>query len=467
VSDFTEDGIGDIASAHYTSNNFSIGVCNGAGGFANPTTGSTGTNPYHVSAADFNGDGFEDLLFSNSGSNTITKRSGTGTASFAVASTVITGSSPQNTAVGDFNGDGVFDIASAFNVGNFIGLSLGIKNPFSVKGNGNIIQDESTIPSTTNNTNFGQIIQGSQVTLTFTISNSIATPVNITSVIIDGINQTDFTVTGISFPYNLAAGTTKSFNVIYTASSIGLSTARVKIINDYCMTANYTFAIEGTGICPIEICFNNIDDDCDGQVDENCLITLELKTFIEGYYISNELMHAAVDPINYPDLCDTIIVKLNNESFPFNTQFVDTALLDIFGFANVEFSGSAFGGSYYISIHHRNSIETWSSNPVYFNSSLINFSFADSIYAAYGSNMNQFPDGKCGIWSGDITDSFRISGSKDGLINNNDLLNMEPAVINAIEGYTIEDLTGDRLVEGHDYSIIQNNIFYGISVMRP
>jgi hypothetical protein len=34
-------------------------------------------------------------------------------------------------------------------------------------------------------------------------------------------------------------------------------------------------------------------------------------------------------------------------------------------------------------------------------------------------------------------------------------------------GYIPEDITGDGVVEGSDYSMMENNVYYIISVMRP
>jgi hypothetical protein len=44
---------------------------------------------------------------------------------------------------------------------------------------------------------------------------------------------------------------------------------------------------------------------------------------------------------------------------------------------------------------------------------------------------------------------------------------MENAVYSILTGYVFEDITGDGVVEGLDYSIMENNVYYVITVMRP
>ena len=104
-------------------------------------------------------------------------------------------------------------------------------------------------------------------------------------------------------------------------------------------------------------------------------VTLNLKVFIQGFYLSNGIMIAVVDPINNPIQCDTIIVELHNASSPYGLVHSIKSTIDINGNGQFIFPGNVLTHSYYIVVRHRNSIETWSKTPVLFNGSVVNFDF--------------------------------------------------------------------------------------------
>ena len=198
-----------------------------------------------------------------------------------------------------------------------------------------------------------------------------------------------------------------------------------------------------------EICGNGIDDNCNGFTDENCSVTLQLKVFINGFYTGSGIMSATVDPINLPDICDTLIVELRNNSFPFSVNYTDTSILDINGNASFIFPQSQ-GYSYFLAVHHRNTLETWSSFPVLFNSQTINYSFADAIDKAYGNNLKDLGDGNFALFSGDV--------DQNGEINANDFLLIENQLELFGTGYLKEDISGDGVVESLDFCLFENNL---------
>ncbi|HEY0770738.1 MAG TPA: VCBS repeat-containing protein, partial [Sphingobacteriaceae bacterium] len=112
TSDFNGDGKLDIAVANQSSNNISILLGNGTGGFTASTTGGIGSGPGSVAVGDFNSDGKVDLVTANVGGS-FSLLFGNGTGSYPSASTFSMGSGPRSIAVGDFNGDGKDDIATA------------------------------------------------------------------------------------------------------------------------------------------------------------------------------------------------------------------------------------------------------------------------------------------------------------------------------------------------------------------
>ena len=124
-----------------------------------------------------------------------------------------------------------------------------------------------------------------------------------------------------------------------------------------------------------EICGNGIDDNCNGQIDEGCSVTLNIKIFIEGFYLNNGTMIAVADPTNYPNLCDTIFVELHNVFSPYGLVHSVKNTIDINGNGQFIFPADVLTHSYFIVIRHRNSIETWSKTPVLFNVAVVNFDF--------------------------------------------------------------------------------------------
>ena len=106
---------------------------------------------------------------------------------------------------------------------------------------------------------------------------------------------------------------------------------------------------------------------------------LNLKAFIEGFYLGGGQMQATLYnnyPLNFSnDACDSVMIMLHDSTYPYNFVASSAGLLHIDGSAVIKFPKSLINGVYYISLHHRNGIETWSKNAVSFNSTMINFDF--------------------------------------------------------------------------------------------
>ena len=130
VGDFNNDGHLDIAVANNGSNNLTILLGTGTGGFniiAGVPAPTTGTSPVSIAVGDFNGDGSQDLAVANSGSANITILLGNGTGLFAAAagSPFAAGTQPSSIVVADFNGDGHQDVATANNGSDDVTVLLG------------------------------------------------------------------------------------------------------------------------------------------------------------------------------------------------------------------------------------------------------------------------------------------------------------------------------------------------------
>jgi Bacterial Ig-like domain (group 3)/FG-GAP-like repeat len=144
VGDFNGDGIEDLATANVVSDNITVLLGNGSGGF---TAAAPGPSPggVFVAVGDFNGDGIQDLITINKPYSRVNVLLGNGSGAFtpATGSAFAAGGDPVSVVVGDFNRDGNQDLAIANLQGNvsvFLGNGSGgftaaPGSPFTVIGN--------------------------------------------------------------------------------------------------------------------------------------------------------------------------------------------------------------------------------------------------------------------------------------------------------------------------------------------
>ncbi len=87
VGDFNGDGKLDLATANSDSANVTVLLGNGSGGFAAAAGGplAVGFQPQSVAVGDFNGDGIQDLVTANAITNNVTLLLGNGSGGFAAA----------------------------------------------------------------------------------------------------------------------------------------------------------------------------------------------------------------------------------------------------------------------------------------------------------------------------------------------------------------------------------------------
>lgn len=184
-------------------------------------------------------------------------------------------------------------------------------------------------------------------------------------------------------------------------------------------------------------------------------VFLNLHVYIQGYYLGSGLLNTPVGA----GICDTLIVDLHNSTAPYAKLISDTSTINSSGNGVFVFPGIYVGGSYFLGIRHRNSIETWTASPVVFSSSSPTYDFTTSINQAFGANEVLLPDGNAALYSGDIT--------QDGLIGTNDISTLENFSQQFLSGYLQQDLTGDQLVESGDFSLLENNSQLFIVLSRP
>jgi len=180
---------------------------------------------------------------------------------------------------------------------------------------------------------------------------------------------------------------------------------------------------------------------------------INLTAIFEGFYDASS---------NQMSISDTATVTLRNSSSPYAVVDFTKSVIN-----NVSFTGSfnmmnAATGNYYVVVTHRNTIETWSTNPVgYTSGGTINYSLITSSAQAYGNNLKNVDASpvRYANYSGDI--------NQDATVDVTDIVNIFNDGNNFISGYVNTDLTGDNFVDVTDLVIAYNNSNNFVSVIRP
>ncbi len=187
---------------------------------------------------------------------------------------------------------------------------------------------------------------------------------------------------------------------------------------------------------------------------------LYIKAFIEGLYLGSSTMTAApynADNITPDTIADTITIELHSPVSPNNLVYSERTLLSIHGMAHITVPCGL--DTAYVVVRHRNSIETWSANPIVMNHPSTFYDFSIAASQAYADNEVSDGYGVYLIYTGDI--------NQDGEIGFNDYPPLDyDSSIGAV-GYLTPDLNGDASVDYLEYNIIDRNSSNGVIAMRP
>ena len=178
-------------------------------------------------------------------------------------------------------------------------------------------------------------------------------------------------------------------------------------------------------------------------------ISVNLSLFIQGFYDETSLLQKQ----------DTLTVYLRSASAPYNVVDSCKTLMIAKGKLTLKFF-NAPSGNYYITIKHRNSIETWSKAG---GESLIRgnysaYDFTNSENKAYGNNLILKGTKYC-LYSGDV--------NQDAAIDLTDVIIIYNSAIIFLTGYVNADINGDHIVDLQDAIITYNNAVNFIHLKRP
>lgn len=160
---------------------------------------------------------------------------------------------------------------------------------------------------------------------------------------------------------------------------------------------------------------------------------------------------------------DTMRFYMRHTSAPYDIIDSAQVYLNNDGTSLTSFSNLSDGILYYIHLHHRNSIETWSSDAVSFDplTYQASYDFTDSDTKAFGNNMRLVDNSpvRYAIFSGDV--------DKNGSVEAFDLSSIDNDAAEFLTGYVQTDITGDDIVEASDLSIADNNAAEFVTAIIP
>jgi len=187
---------------------------------------------------------------------------------------------------------------------------------------------------------------------------------------------------------------------------------------------------------------------------EELSMSLNIAMAIEGFYNnSNDRMN----------IRDTVTAYLRNTSSPFSIVDSARAVIDSVNMTgNFNFQNT-YTGNYYISLKHRNALETWSKSggESLVNGTTQNYNMTDMSSKAYGNNIVQIDNSplRFALYSGDV--------NKDSFIDLTDVIYIFNDANTFITGYKISDLTGNNITDLADMLVAYNNAGNFVSVLRP
>lgn len=179
----------------------------------------------------------------------------------------------------------------------------------------------------------------------------------------------------------------------------------------------------------------------------NGIVSLELNAMTEGLWNGSSMND------------DTVNVILRGSLFPYGRIDSSKFRLNSNGFGIANFLNASGGLYYYVTVKHRNSIETWTKNVQQLNSGQPNtYNFTTLSTQAYGNNL-KYKSGKWCLFSGDT--------NQDGVIDATDFSMVDNDISFFSQGYVVTDIDGDGFVDGADMAYVDNNAANFVISVKP
>jgi subtilisin-like proprotein convertase family protein len=168
---------------------------------------------------------------------------------------------------------------------------------------------------------------------------------------------------------------------------------------------------------------------------------LALKIFLQGTY-------KTATNTQVPDTIKAVMMKQSDFSVAFDTA---KAISNASGICELSFKNIPFDESCILKVFHRNSVETWASNPIGFIKGFASYDMSVNPVFVFGQNVVQvrLSPARYAIYSGDVNQDRAVDATDVSMIDND--------ASNFLGGYVLTDLTGDNFVDGTDFAIADNN----------
>jgi trimeric autotransporter adhesin len=200
---------------------------------------------------------------------------------------------------------------------------------------------------------------------------------------------------------------------------------------------------------------------------------LNLTVFLEGLYSGSGTMRAAANAVGPqwgPTIADHITVELHD---PVTYSTIRYSAADVplntNGTASVTIP-RAYSGNFYLTVKHRNSLETTTAAPVPVNTTSVGYNFSSSASSAFSNNIKSLGGGVFGIYAGDISSaaaSYPSIPVHDGVIDIYDNYYIYLSFLNGDYGYYPGDVNGDGVVDLLDAFIAYTNYIHGVYAITP
>ncbi|MBK7173565.1 MAG: CehA/McbA family metallohydrolase [Bacteroidales bacterium] len=211
--------------------------------------------------------------------------------------------------------------------------------------------------------------------------------------------------------------------------------------------------IDGPGLPPVNVTVNQ-----DGVPSR----MLNLGLLLQGLYLEAGQMRPASDASGNPffgqGIADKIIVELH-ETGDYSSIVYSSEP------SNLLIDGSAvvlipeiYGGNYFVTVKHRNSITVVSAQPLSFAVSAVELDFRLE-GTAFMDNMQVLPEGERLMFAGDI--------NQDGVVDMNDVNLIEYEAGIFLSGYRPTDINGDGCIDSSDLIRVDNNARSNVSAVFP
>jgi len=187
-------------------------------------------------------------------------------------------------------------------------------------------------------------------------------------------------------------------------------------------------------------------------------VTLNLKAFMQGYYAGSGTMTSVLAnqgiSVNTNEV-DTIKVELHDAATGANVEASSSGVIMTDGTVSLSLPASVVGNDYYIVVKHRNTIQTWSANPVTIGATT-SYDFTSAASQAFGDNMIEVETGVFAMYTADI--------NQDEFIDPYDYPSFELDNVTFASGYLATDLNGDGFIDPYDYPVFElNNVNFVMS----